>query len=306
MLTKKGSKQAWQEAASKEEQQGKGSKKQASKRNNTKSKYSKQKHKQNQNNRKNDKSSNYKRPRHEKLDIKFDTEARKEYLIGLSSRKKERRTFGLAMQKVKDRRARLEDRKESRQALLEQIEDAERSKGLAVRGENIAIDGDDNDNAGDIANANDNADADDNDTEVQKESITTFHDQTTQSQFGGQVIVTTTFNILSDDDSDDEKDDKQAANKTKNVDMEQRYAGSVQKYMAQLKGNLPNKKSTLRDTSRGAGGKKGKHGAENMKGMGSAKDLKMAKRTLDRTKDKQGSGGGQGGGKRGRKGKTRR
>ena len=47
-----------------------------------------------------DVSASFKRPRHEKLEIKFDPEARRKYITGLSARKKEKRAFGLAMQKV--------------------------------------------------------------------------------------------------------------------------------------------------------------------------------------------------------------
>ena len=43
--------------------------------------------------------------------ITFDSDKRHDYLTGFSSRKKERRAFGLAMQKVKDRQSKLEERK---------------------------------------------------------------------------------------------------------------------------------------------------------------------------------------------------
>jgi hypothetical protein len=42
-----------------------------------------------------------------KLELKFDTKDRNSYLTGFSQRKKERRAFGLAMQKVKDRKGEL-------------------------------------------------------------------------------------------------------------------------------------------------------------------------------------------------------
>lgn len=50
------------------------------------------------------------------LSLVFDPEARREYLTGFSKRKTERRKFGLAMQKVKDRKARLLEREEIRKA----------------------------------------------------------------------------------------------------------------------------------------------------------------------------------------------
>ena len=43
--------------------------------------------------------------------ITFDSDKRHDYLTGFSSRKKERRAFGLAMQKVKDGQSKLEERK---------------------------------------------------------------------------------------------------------------------------------------------------------------------------------------------------
>jgi len=222
-----------------------------------------------------DKSTAFKRPRHEKLEIKFDPEARKEYLTSLSSKKKERRTFGLAMQKVKDRRAKLEEKKETRKAVLEQIEEAERIKNQErqIRDESCEL----------LAKL-----ATYEDIEEKEEKITTFKDETTQSQFGGQVVVTTTYNILSDDEKDSDKEGRPT---NKKFDKEQAFAGSVQKYLGQLKGNLPSKRRKSQDNHR-IGGKKGKHGAENMKGMGTSKDLKLAKKALDRSRDKGGGGKG--------------
>lgn len=213
-------------------------------------------------------SSSFKRPRHEKLDITFNPEARRQYLTSLSAKKKERRTFGLAMQKVKDRKAKLEEKRETRKAVLQQIEEAENSKQQEI------------DMANDRLSERLLPLNEDNEV-VNKDEVTTYQDQITQSQFGGQVIVTTTFNFSSDDESDNDN-----TNNIRNVDKEQQYASSVQKYIAQLKGHLPNKKHKHGDTSKSIC-KRGRHGAESMKGMGTSKDFKMAKRTLDRIKDKQ-------------------
>ena len=152
-------------------------------------------------------STAFKRPRHEKLEIKFDPEARREYLTSFSSKKKERRTFGLAMQKVKDRRAKLEDKRDSKKAVLQQIEEAERLKEQEMFGEKKIS-----------TTEQDVNEVDKN----KKENITTFQDQSTQSQFGGQVIVTTTFEIPSDNDDDDNNNENDAR---RNVDLEQKYAG---------------------------------------------------------------------------------
>lgn len=236
------------------------------------------------NGRNSNQSSLYKRPRHEKLEIKFDPTARREYLTGLSARKKEKRAFGLAMQKVKDRKAKMEERKETKQAILEQIEEAEKSKELMIQVEHPVF-------ARPLEECID---------EPEVEKVKTFKDKSIQSQFGGDVIVTTTFySSGNEDDSDVEKEDSEV--KT-NVDMEQQYCGSVQKYMAQMKGHLPAKKNKWDITKGGGSAKRGKHGAANMKGMGSGKDFNLAKKTLKRMEDKGQSAALT----KGRKGKKRR
>lgn len=256
-------------------------------------------------------SASFKRPRHEKLEIKFDPEARRKYITGLSARKKEKRAFGLAMQKVKDRKAKLEEKRENRKALLEQIEEAERFKEQTQKfnaATSNAIDNFHNgiDFASSTSSHTDRIHLEHKplNQEIKEDKVTTYQDQTTQSQFGGQVIVTTTYNFSSDDESDDDNDVVDEAQKkiTKHVDTEQRYAGSVQKYIAQIKGHLPNKKNKTQD----AGGslcKRGKHGAQSMKGMGNSKDFKMAKKTLDRATDRKAQGPGN---KKGQKRKSRR
>ncbi len=217
-----------------------------------------------------EKSSSYKRPRHERLEIKFDPEARRKYLTSFSSKKKERRAFGLAMQKVKDRKAKLDEKREMRKARLEQVEEAEKSKALELE-DSTSIKSEEDDVAhGQIDRK-----------EPLHDQVTTFADRATQSQYGGQVIVTTTYHIPSDDE-----EEASYLGDRKNIDKEQMYAGSVQKYMAKIKGSLPGKRSKNRDRNN-AGGKKGKHGAEGMKGMGSAQDLKLAKKTLSKTRERQ-------------------
>ena len=56
-----------------------------------------------------------------KLELTFNPGKRVDYLTGFSARKKERRAFGLAMQKVKDRKARLEERGEERERLRKHL-----------------------------------------------------------------------------------------------------------------------------------------------------------------------------------------
>mmetsp|Transcript_9604 Transcript_9604/g.14330 ORF Transcript_9604/g.14330 Transcript_9604/m.14330 type:complete len:193 (-) Transcript_9604:320-898(-) len=89
-------------------------------------------------------------------------------------------------------------------------------------------------------------------------------------------------------------------NKKKSIDSQQQYAGNVQKYMNELKGSLPSKKK--RDN--GGGNKRGgRHGAANMKGMGTAESFKLAKKALTKANGKVMKGGGMDGGGRGKKGK---
>ena len=237
------------------------------------------------------------RPKHSKLDIKFDPQARRDYLTSRSSHKKERRTFGLAMQKVKDRKAKLQSKREEKVARLEQVEEAERNK-RAMYG---------------IIDDDEDGSSDDNEEEEKGEegnsvskggNVVTFQDSQTQAQFGGQVVVTTTYGI----DSDPEEEEDLKSTKRTNRDQEQLFAGSVQKYMSQLKGNLPSKRQKFQ-SGRGKISKKGQHGAEGMKGMGNASDLKMAQKTLDKFrggKGGKGRAGGDRGGKRGKKGRGRR
>ena len=229
-------------------------------------------------------------------EIVFDPEARKSYLRGFSERKKKRRVYGLAMQKVKDRKAKIEQRAEERQAVQEQIEQAERQKEELL--EELV-----EENKKSIVHApyfsnKDYSDSDSSsDVEKQEEEdegdidkVETYQDVQTQSQWGGEVIVTTSTHIPGDSDDDDDDDDDEAANEpkkkknTRSTDMEQEFAGNVEKYMKQLKGNLPGKKKKDHRQPK----HKGKHGAANMKGMAAGGDLKIAQKALQRSIGKKG------------------
>lgn len=195
-------------------------------------------------------------------EIVFDPEERRKYLRGFSDRKKQRRAFGLAMQKVKDRKAKLEDRREQRKEELERVEEAEQQKRTLLE-----------EALGRAAEVDDNAEA----AAVSQSQTALYSDQATAQQWGGQVIVTTTIANLSDDESDEEEQPK----KKKAIDLQQRYAGNVDKYMTKLQANMPKKKS-----SSGNRATKGNHGAANMKGIGGASNLKMAKKALTKVQGK--------------------
>jgi hypothetical protein len=258
--------------------------------------------------------------RHKKVEITFDPTGRREYLTGFSARKKERRAFGLAMQKVKDREAKLEERKEQREAQLERIEDIERNKAALRDGlqSNPPPGGADEEN--DVDDGGENY-VDGVPLHHRRKiggGTRTFQDERTTRLFGGSVSVTTTFGIPSDDDDEDgPTSDEFYARKEHgpgHVDEAQKRAGDVTNYMTAVKGTMGSKKRGTSSAGGGGGrhgGRKGQHGASTMKGMGNASTLKMAKRTLAKFKSsKKGGGGGdddrpRGSGK-GRKGKGRR
>lgn len=244
-------------------------------------------------------------PQRKKVEITFDKSNREEYLTGFSTRKKERRAFGLAMQKVKDRQAKLEERKDNREAQLEKVEEIERNKEELRKG--VAGEDDSDDDAGSYEEQASSA-PQDNEKEMH-----TFQDERTTHQFGGLVSVTTTFGIPSDDEDDDVINSKRAfyereQHGSSHVDTAQKRAGDVQNYIASVKGTMGSKKKNAKQ-----GGKKGQHGAATMKGMGNATTLKMAKKTLSKFKAKGAKGGrgeersgGGGRGRGGKKGKGRR
>ena len=255
--------------------------------------------------------------RRRKLEITFDPDARREYLTGMSARKKERRVFGLAMQKIKDRRDKLDRKKEDRKSRLEKVEEAETLKRLAKgQGE----DDDDESDSGSGSESGDDASVSSSESKPEKskkkrskpahdeveEIQKTYSDANTTSQFGGSVIVTTTYGIPSDDESDDPDIQGIVSNKP-HIDEAQWYAGNVKKYMSQVRSNLPDKKRKREQMGGGGGHRKGKHGASDMKGMGSGTDLKMAKKALGRAASAEKGGGmDRGGGKKGKRGKKGR
>ena len=237
-------------------------------------------------------------------EITFDPEARRSYLRGFSERKKQRRAYGLAMQKVKDRQEKLSERKERKQSLLHQIEQSEKAKEellKSVMEENnngrSTVDDDDDDDYD--ANANDKEDVDDAqslssvkaetpqaDTKIQK-----YDDKETEKRWGGQVVVTTSTEIPGDDSSDDDDDNdhkpkarqqqqQQQHRKGGHKDRAQEYAGSVDRFFSQTVKALPAKHHKGKNRAKQH---KGKHGASDMKGVGGAAGLQAAQKILKRS-----------------------
>jgi ribosomal RNA-processing protein 17 len=121
------------------------------------------------------KTVSLKRPR---LEIVFDPDARKEHLTGFHKRKQERRRFGLAMQQIKDRKERLEERKERRAVDQDKLEEL----GLAERDLSEF----------NIREKRRREAAPDPEREAE---CTAYADDATHAMFGGDVTVTTTFGI---------------------------------------------------------------------------------------------------------------
>ncbi len=226
--------------------------------------------------------------------IVFDPEARTEYLQGFSTRKKERRAYGLAMQKVKDRKARLESRGEIRTAMREQVEEAEKQKALmmaAVMDENATLIG-----VPDFGKPRKREEVevvvnDGDDDDKEEEGITTvqmYKDDQAQSQWGGEVIVTTSTAFPDEDDNDDHDAARKKTNTpsfSTSVDESQKFAGNVENFLSKVKGKMPAKKNAehARNIKQ-----KGIHGASNMKGMAGSGDLKDAKNILAKSQAKMG------------------
>ncbi|KAL3943521.1 MAG: hypothetical protein SGBAC_002416 [Bacillariaceae sp.] len=225
-----------------------------------------------------------KKKRGRKLEIVFDPDARRAHLQGFSERKKERRAFGLAMQKVKDRNSKIEQRKLEKKDELERVQEAERQKAILLEEEllnaGVLKDGDDDDNV-DITEKEPDGKVE---SRVKQKQ---YDDKQVEKKWGGRVTVTTTLLSLDDiSDDDDDDDDAYTHCKKKAVDHEQKKAGDVQKYLNEFKGNMPGKRKQTRRLMT-----KGKNGAADMKGMGGSANLRMAQKVLGKAKARAGVGG---------------
>lgn len=215
-------------------------------------------------------------------------------LIVVTKSKRQRRAYGLAMQKVKDRKAKIEQRKQEKKDELERVQEAEKQKEILLEEEllnqGILKDGDDDDKSHASVDKKSEKEAESNHESIVKEKK--YEDKQAEKKWGGRVTVTTS--VLSLDDFSDD-DDLDTRGKKKAVDHEQRKAGDVQKYLDELKGNMPGKRKQTKRVMT-----KGKNGAAEMRGMGGSSNLRMAQKVLGKAKAKTGGGGG------GKKGKKRR
>jgi len=210
------------------------------------------------------------RPR--KLEIKFDPEARKEYLTGFRKRKTERRTFGLAMQRLKDRKNKLDERKDRREAEREKVEEMEMHRNIQ-RGK---------DDEEEESNVVDEVEDQEKEAEIKNGVIVYNRENPSNADsqfFGGgvsDVVVHVQYGIPSHEESDEDELFLKKRNESKSVDKQQRWAGNVKHFMDEMKGKLPAKKSSAQKGAK----RKGKHGAGEMKGMGGSSNLKAAKKML--------------------------
>ena len=166
-------------------------------------------------------------------ELVFDPEARREHLRGFSERKRQRRAFGLAMQKVKDRNGKLEARRDRNNASKQQVLCSEQQKEPVVD-EKIMDDYE-------TVNLPPNNPVTINSV---PRRITEYRDQITEDQWGGHVVVTTSTSIP-DDDEDGGGPKDEGLERRRRTDAAQEYAGKVERYLDELKGNMPSKRKHL-------------------------------------------------------------
>lgn len=208
-----------------------------------------------------------------KREVTFDAESRQEYLTGFSERKRQRRAFGLAMQKVKDRNAKLESRAETRKAEREQIEEAEKQKDEML--ENYLRE------SGLIELKLNHALPKNND---EIEQVEEYQDQETRNQWGGEVTVSISTKIPGETEEGTESNKKRPSKEAR-TDIVQEMHGNVEKYLAELKGRMPGKRRKNEQKRKNQRG--GQHGASSMKGMAQGADLKLVKKFLAKSKAKK-------------------
>jgi len=174
-----------------------------------------------------------KKGKRKKVEITFDPDARKEWLKGFSKRKQERRKFGLAMQVLKDRKAKLEERKERKEALRESFQAAHE----AVE---------------EIEQHNTQT----NNDKPENQSVD-FEDEHTQAKFGDVVTVTTTLGIPGEEsDEENSKAPKEylkanasevsRGKKGQGIDWEQRKANSLKSALKKVEEKLAKGKKKTR------------------------------------------------------------
>jgi hypothetical protein len=158
-------------------------------------------------------------------DICFDPDALKTHLKGFSARKTARRVFGLAKQKQKERIARNQIRAETKR------DSKNNNNGEKESEETVEVAIPEQDEVDD--------------------TIVHYKDVSTQQQWGGDVIVTTTTRIPDDNAEIDLLIQEQQQAKKGSEDKDQAYAGSIEKFINQVKARLPAKPKRKKSKHKG-------------------------------------------------------
>jgi hypothetical protein len=185
--------------------------------------------------------------------VVFDMAKRSDYILGMSRRKQARREYFLTKKVNEEKAAKLESRKERRDAVKKAYEEQLHTAGLKVqltRGpnqeEDVAIPDDESGSGGESSSD------DDGGAEV-------FDDEHTTGRFGSEVVVTTTIGFDAPEESSKEIDDEMAemmkVRKAELVLRKERAVAKIQKKNLKLRvaaprknGLLPAKKVCLRHT----------------------------------------------------------
>ena len=198
-------------------------------------------------------------------EVVFDEKARTEHLLGMRKRKAERRQFGLDMQKLKDRKAILSERKERREAVKEKYEEAITQKKKRLQGHAFAEDEIDDVLHGGVvrALAGEVETLEEMEQAASGKSEAVFDDEHTSSRFGDGVTVTTTFGLPDSDDedsahsassSDEESAGEELTQAAKRRKLEGREDAKItlfQRIQSKSKGHAPKRRKADKGKKRG-------------------------------------------------------
>jgi ribosomal RNA-processing protein 17 len=187
-------------------------------------------------------------------EVVFDEEERRAYLTGFRKRKLERRTFGLAMQMIKDRKEKLSEKKEERLAAKEKMRE------LGVDEDIAAYDLSEKKREG---------------TKPTQQQQVSYADNTTTQMFGDAVTVTTTMGIVgaAEDAADDDDEELQELRRERSARTKQKQDArwSLHEVSKRVASSLPKKKSK-RPRNAAGGEEKGKPQGKRAKRAGGARE----------------------------------
>ncbi len=161
---------------------------------------------------------------YDKKEILFDEKERSDYLSGFHKRKLERRKYGLALQKLKDRKARIKGRRDAQEKARKELQELSVvEEGEGPVGEELSGDGG-------------------------KEVFYRFADDCTRASFGGEVTVEVKMGAIEGGKEEEEeaKDEelqrvrKERAMKAREKEEEQ---WSMSELVKKVGASMPSKKS---------------------------------------------------------------